>query len=282
MQKENNAPFMYPSEAQTYGVIDRMAAADAIDEAVAELRINGYTVLDSKLPVDFLDRLKSKLDHVYEVQVREAGGEEILRAMNDADIARCLLAYDQDFLSVATAAPLMDFAKRALGPEFVLLMQNGIINRPERENYQAKWHRDLNYQHWTSSKTLAVNALLCIDPFTNDNGATFVLPATQHVEAYPPASFVSKFEKQVTVPAGSYLILDAMLYHRAGINTTNTVRRAVNHVIGLPFMAQQIDLPSALANRDYAPPEDPLTRKYLGYRWSPARDVNDWRNRRKG
>jgi ectoine hydroxylase-related dioxygenase (phytanoyl-CoA dioxygenase family) len=192
-----------------------------------------------------------------------------------------MLAYEPDFLEVATTAPLMEFTRRALGPEFVLMMQNGIINRPDRENYQAKWHRDLNYQHWTSSRTLAINALLCIDDFTSENGATYVLPGTQHVAEFPTERFTRKFEKQIEAPAGSYLILDAMLYHRAGINETANVRRAVNHVIGLPFMAQQIDLPSALAGKGIHPPENPVIKKYLGYRWSPASDVTDWRNRRR-
>ncbi|MDN0082657.1 phytanoyl-CoA dioxygenase family protein [Crenobacter sp. SG2305] len=244
------------------------------------MRINGYTVLDSGFSTAFIDNLRAGLDHAYAKQVNEMGDEAILRAMNDADIARCVLAYEPDFLQVATNASLMEFAKRALGPEFVLMMQNGIINRPDRENYQARRHRDLNYQHWTSSKTLAFNALLCVDDFTCQNGATFVLPGTQHIAEFPSDAFARKFEQQIEAPAGSYLILDAMLYHRAGINETNGLRRAVNHVIGLPFMAQQIDIPSALAHRGTLPPADPAIRKYLGHRWSPARDVADWRGRR--
>ncbi|MFM0449725.1 phytanoyl-CoA dioxygenase family protein [Paraburkholderia nemoris] len=265
---------------QVYGVTERLSSANPIDEAVVELRINGYTVLDSGLSTEFVDGLRAGLDRAYAGQIDEIGGEQVLHAMNDADIVRCMLAYEPDFLKVATAAPLMEFARRALGPEFVLMMQNGIINRPDRENYQAKWHRDLNYQHWTSSKTLAINALLCIDDFTLQNGATYVLPGTQHVAEFPTDMFARKFEKQIEAPAGSYLILDAMLYHRAGINETNNVRRAVNHVIGLPFMAQQIDLPSALANKGISPPENPAIAKFLGYRWSPAHDVTDWRSRR--
>ena len=184
-----------------------------------------------------------------------------------------MLAYAPEFLEVATAPPLMKLAARVLGDEFLLLMQNGIINRSERENHQAKWHRDLNYQHWTSSKALAVNALFCIDDFTLENGATFVLPGTHHVPEFPTAGFTRKFERQIQAPAGSFLILDAMLFHRAGANRANGVRRAVNHVIGRPFMAQQIDLPSALERAGIEPSGDPAVRRYLGYRWSPARDV---------
>jgi ectoine hydroxylase-related dioxygenase (phytanoyl-CoA dioxygenase family) len=265
---------------EMYGVTERLSDGDPTDEAAAELRVNGYTVIPSALPDEFIRSLGVALDRTYARQVEEIGGEGVLHAMHDADIARCMLAYAPEFLQVATAPPLMKLAARALGKEFVLLMQNGIINRPERENYQAKWHRDLNYQHWTSSKSLAINALLCIDDFTFDNGATFVLPGTHQVSEFPSAAFARKFERQVQAPAGSFLILDAMLFHRAGVNRSNRPRRAVNHVIGRPFMAQQIDLPSALAGAGVEPPGDAAVRKYLGYRWSPARDVADWRRRR--
>ncbi len=268
------------SNHEAYGVIERFSDADGIDEAIAELTVNGYTVVPSGLPATFVEHLGAELDRVYAEQVAEMGGEGALRAMHDADIARCALAYAPDFLDVATTPALMEVATRALGAEFVLLMQNGIINRPERENYQAKWHRDLNYQHWTSSKALAINALFCIDDFTADNGATFVLPGTHHVAAFPTAGFTRRFERQIEAPSGSFLVLDAMLFHRAGVNRTDRVRRAVNHVIGLPFMAQQIDLPSALTSKGRKSPADPRIAKYLGYRWSPARDVSDWRHRR--
>ncbi|SAL84166.1 Phytanoyl-CoA dioxygenase (PhyH) [Caballeronia terrestris] len=257
-----------------------MPQFDDIDEAAGELRINGYTILNSGFSSSFLDSLKNGLDNVYAEQIKELGCESALLSINDADIARCMFAYDSNYLNVATTEPLMELARRFIGSQLVLMMQNGILNRPDRENYQAKWHRDLNYEHWTSSKPLAINALLCLDDFTFENGATYVLPGTQHVAPFPTDAFARKHERQIAAPAGSFLILDAMMFHRAGINRSGSVRRAVNHVIGLPFMAQQVDLPSALARRGMPEPTDPGIRNYLGYRWSPAADALDWRARR--
>lgn len=264
----------------THGVLERFQADDAYDEAAIELRINGCTVLDSGFPADFIEGLKAALDRAYARQISEIGGEDALGRIGDADVARCILAYEHDFMRVATAPALMALGTRVLGPEFVLLQQNGIINRPERHNALAKWHRDLSYQHWTSSKPLALNALLCVDAFTVENGATFVLPGTQHVAAFPSSRFVRRFERQIEAPAGSYLVLDAMLFHRGGINRSAGVRRAVNHVIGLPFMAQQVDIPSTLARTGAPVPESDAVKKYLGYRWAPARDVTAWRSQR--
>jgi ectoine hydroxylase-related dioxygenase (phytanoyl-CoA dioxygenase family) len=71
--------------------------------------------------------------------------------------------------------------------------------------------------------------------------------------------------------------MDAMMFHRAGRNTSDAVRRGINHLIGRPFLAQQIDIPRML---DREPPQDSVLSRYLGYRWAPAVSVEAWRNAR--
>jgi ectoine hydroxylase-related dioxygenase (phytanoyl-CoA dioxygenase family) len=77
--------------------------------------------------------------------------------------------------------------------------------------------------------------------------------------------------------AGSLLILDSMLFHRAGYNKSNRNRRGINHLIGRPFMAQQIDMPRLLNGRHR---DDEFLGAYLGYRWNPASNVSAWRKQR--
>jgi len=63
-------------------------------------------------------------------------------------------------------------------------------------------------------------------------------------EEFPSDSYVRTHEIPLEAPAGSVVVLDGMTFHRAGVNSTkNFVRRAVNNVVGLPFMGQQIDIP---------------------------------------
>jgi ectoine hydroxylase-related dioxygenase (phytanoyl-CoA dioxygenase family) len=263
-----------------YGIRERLPQRDLLDEAAAELAINGYTVIDSGLGAGELSDMRKALDAVYRRQVREIGGVAALDAIDDADVARCPLAYDERFLELATHRELLALLRRVLGPDIVLLMQNGILNRPGRAHAQRRWHRDLNYQHWTSSKPIALSALLCVDDFTARNGASFVLPGTQHVAAFPTERFVRAHERQLTAKAGSFLVFDAMLFHRGGTNTSGRLRRAINHVVGLPFLAQAIDLPTALERAGCRPPADESIRRYLGYRWAPAPDVLSWRRAR--
>jgi ectoine hydroxylase-related dioxygenase (phytanoyl-CoA dioxygenase family) len=110
------------------------------------------------------------------------------------------------------------------------------------------------------------------------NGATVVLPGTHRIERFPSATVATEIERPVEAPAGSFLVFDSMLFHRAGHNTSTAVRRAVNHVYALPFIGQQISMPDILRGR-YA--DDPALRRLLGYETNPAPSVDDWWARRR-
>jgi ectoine hydroxylase-related dioxygenase (phytanoyl-CoA dioxygenase family) len=120
----------------------------------------------------------------------------------------------------------------------------------------------LPYQHFVSSRPLAINALFCLDPFTIENGATRVLPASHRQEAFPSDRFVESEAATIAAPAGSFIILDCMMFHSGGVNVTDRSRRAVNHVYSIPLLRQQIDLPDALGETFVT---DGELRKLLGY-----------------
>ena len=124
---------------------------------------------------------------------------------------------------------------------FYLNQQNGIINPTGNTYNQGMWHRDLPYQHFTSSSPLGINALYCVDDFTIENGSTFVLPSTHKVTKFPSEIFVEQNAKQITAKAGSYIVLDCMIFHSGGINNSSNDRRAVNHVFTIPHIKKQID-----------------------------------------
>lgn len=266
----------------SYGVSQQYRAADEVDEKVLELKINGFTTLDSGLTAPQIQDLKKKLDFYYEKQAEEVGGIEKLTSWGDANILRAALAYDLAFLEVATNRSLLELSSRFLGNEYVLTMQNGLINKPGHGNEQGKYHRDLNYQHWTSSSPIAMNALLCLDDFTTENGATWVVPATHHLSEFPTETFIENHSRQVLAKAGTFLVLDGMLFHKAGSNRTNMERRAINHVIGLPFMAQTIDLPKAMKNGQVPWPADKKIQRYLGAQWGPVDSAQAWRLKKFG
>lgn len=267
---------MAEQEAGSYGVVVAQHVGDEFDTKVEELTRIGYTLLDSGLDAAELDEMRAKLAAVYSRQAEALVGVS-LEDSDDADVARCLLAYDHCFLRLATNPALIDLCRRVLGDSFLLLQQNGVINRPSREHYQLRWHRDLPFQHWVASKPIAIAALLCLDEFNATTGGTYALPGSHRHAEFPSDAFVRRHEQPIAAAPGMFIVMDAMMFHRAGRNSSGEPRRGINHVIGLPFLSQQIDVPRML---DGAHARDPFLSRYLGYRWSPAASVEAWRSAR--
>ena len=257
-----------------HGVREFHRNESADDFCAEEISKIGFTVIDSGLTAAELQDIRDRIDRIYALQLQEIGGTDQLKRIDDGNVARSLLGYDDYFINLAAHPRLMAINKLLLGEYFILMSQNAIINDPQDAHYQLTWHRDLNYQHFVTSRPLAISALFCIDEFSPETGATFVLPASHKDETFPSAEYIARHETQVSAPAGSILLFDAMLYHRAGQNNSPRLRRAVNHIYTLPLIKQQISFPKMLGDRFL---NDPELRRFLGYETETADNVQQWR-----
>ena len=61
------------------------------------------------------------------------------------------------FLEIAKDKNLNAVLKQLIPGRYVLNQQNAVVNPPKKQFDQAKWHRDLPYQHYTSNRPLAIN-----------------------------------------------------------------------------------------------------------------------------
>lgn len=270
------------TDVQFYGVSRRDMAANEPQLCVEEIKRIGYSSLPDVFSPAEMAAVRQKIDQVYAIQAAEAGGAGALKDVRDENIVRCPLAYDRMFLDMAVHEKIQAVVRAVLGDAVVLVMQNAIINRSDNEQYQVRWHRDLNYQHWVCTQTIALNFLVCVDDFSSEGGCTWVLPGSHHVAEFPSDAYVKKFQTPIEVKSGTVIVLDAMTYHRAGINKKpGFTRRAVNHVAGLPFIAQQIDIPRFLADRQIDYSNDPSLSAYLGYRWNASPSPAAWRAARQ-
>lgn len=265
-------------EVNFYGISERSSSEDMLDFHWEEIQRLGFTKIKNAIPAEELKYYQSSIDELYQQQAAQEGGDALAEEIGDADVIRCPLAFDAKYLNLAMNDHIHGLFKKAFGQNYILMMQNGILNKPDRKQPQTSWHRDLNYQHWVSSKPLVMNALFCLDDFTLENGGTVVLPGSHLVADFPSDKFILKHEVGLTAKAGDVLVMDSMVFHRTGYNQSQHSRRAVNHVVGLPFMNQQLDIPTLL-NGQYA--DDPFMHKFLGYRWKAPASVEEWRRIRQ-
>ena len=261
------------SNQNSYGISQREDPSEANGKQLEQLRNLGFCVISGVVEGTDLDIARKKLDAVYEKQLSELS-HDFLERILELDMARMPFAYDDWFVRLITNEKILELARAAVGDYIILHLQNGIINRPAETHHQSSWHRDLPYQDWVISRPLAVSALYCLDDFTVETGGTLVLPHSHRLEKFPSPSYVEEFQKQVLAKAGSVIVFDSMLFHRAGINSSIQIRRGINHVYTVPLLKQQIDIPSALQGRLN---DDSKLARLLGYECQVAPSVVDWR-----
>jgi ectoine hydroxylase-related dioxygenase (phytanoyl-CoA dioxygenase family) len=257
----------------SYGILKQSIQESNDNLHLENFARNGFTVFDSMLESNKIDELCVELDQIYEAQ--KISFNQGLELINEENIARSLLNYSKLFLEYATDSRLLSFMSFLLGEYFIIHLQNGVINKPSNQHHQSKWHRDIPYQNFTSSKPLAISAFLCLDDFTKENGGTVLLPYSQKFDEFPSDQYLEANELHIQVPKGSVIIFDSMLFHRSGYNNSDHDRRGVNTVFSRPFVKQQIEF-----ELQYSIKMNKSLNRILGFDSNTAKSVDDFRVKR--
>ena len=89
-----------------------------------------------------------------------------------------------------------------------------------------------------------------VDDFTNENGATRLLPSSHHSDLAPSKEFFEKNCETITGKAGDILLFDSLVWHAGGYNKTKNSRRGLTLVYSRSFMKQQIDICQAMSSKE--------------------------------
>lgn len=259
-----------------YGKLSQVESETEIDVYVEEIQCDGFAVIEGVLNKSELALYRNKIDRVYDLQENHFGRDRLTQ-INELNMCRLPLKYDDDFINIATNNLVFDVVRRFLGDFFILNLQNAIINQPNEEHHQSSWHRDLPYQNYVISTPLSINALFCIDDFTIETGATMVLPFSHRLESMPSDLYIQKHAVTAVAKAGSVIMFDSMLLHKAGYNSSDIIRRAVNHQYQIPLLKQFYDMPKALGGKFS---DDPMLAQLLGYTSQVPKDDIEWRENR--
>lgn len=259
-----------------YGISNINANLSENEKHVENIRVKGYSLINGVLDNSLVSKLRESIDRNYKVQEKEFGVEN-LKKINELNLLRIPLFYDELFLELITNKNINEIVKSIIGNEIILHLQNAIINHPNKEHHQSSWHRDLPYQEYTISNPLGVSVFYCIDEFTPKTGSTILLPYSHKEEKIPSLNFVEENQYQVTAKAGDVLIFDCMVYHKAGFNSSTIIRRGINNVFVAPLLKQQINLPKLLKGK-YS--DNSQLNSILGYKYDVAESVIDFRKKR--
>lgn len=169
------------------------------------------------------------------------------------------------FDGLAAHPRILGLLDHVLQPNY-LLSQAQAINILPGETAQMLHHDDGFYRMARPRPPLGVATIWAIDAFTEDNGATVVVPGSHVWGDGPPPADAAR--RSAVMPAGSVLFFVGTLWHGGGENRSAAARLAVTCQYCQPWLRQQesflLEVPTALA----AEMSEPL-QAMIGYSVHP-------------
>ena len=194
-------------------------------EAIQHFRACGYLNLGT-LPPERVEQLRAAIWRNINDEI-----EPVVRN-KDGRIVRisALVERDPIFLETASCDQVLDPLECLMGPNIHLIKNrhNHATLRTRTETYNGL-HRDV--RQW--SRTI-FTVIFYLEKTTVENGCTLMVPGSHHFPGLPGKTedhpLTRSLEDQVVpvpMPAGGMLLIDSMVFHRAGQNTTDDTRMSM-------------------------------------------------------
>ncbi|PMW99562.1 phytanoyl-CoA dioxygenase [Pseudomonas sp. FW215-R2] len=181
-----------------------------------QLHLNGYALLRQAIPAAWLTGLRNTFD----TGVRPSSEWPVPRGI---DWRHSLLDTDPTVQAVCRLPQLLAVVGELIGERFFLSQVEG--REPLAGGGHQQLHRDLSTQRPGDT----VNALVYLDDYGPENGATRIVPGSHRPAlGEPPFDFTDESRSvQLCGSAGDILIFDADLIHAGSLNTTGARRRTL-------------------------------------------------------
>ncbi|WP_339488476.1 phytanoyl-CoA dioxygenase family protein [Pseudomonas sp. RL_5y_Pfl2_70] len=177
---------------------------------------NGYVLLRQAIAPAWLNTLRA----VFDAGVKPSGEWPVPRGI---DWRHSQLDTDPTVQAVCRLPPLLAAVVELIGERFFLSQVEG--REPLAGGGHQQLHRDLSAQRPGDT----VNALVYLDDYGPENGATRIVPGSHRpAPGEPPFDFTDESRSvQLTGNAGDVLIFDADLIHAGSLNASGARRRTL-------------------------------------------------------
>lgn len=237
-----------------------------------ELEDQGYYVYRGKVKDHWLTVLRASLDKAFSEHRK-------IQEQNDSEVTSGGVALHAivsvpelvDFLGeMKNLGILKDIEDNYFGSKFILNSFSALSNVPDEKTFSAEVHRDIRF--YSGNLNLMINCLVMLDDFTEQNGATWILPRSHLMKDKPDNDQFFTNAIQVTGNAGDIVVWNSNVFHCSGKNTTNKVRRALPIVFCKSSLKQLLDYPRAIGPKEFSPE----IRQLLGFDSRVPSSLDEW------
>lgn len=256
-----------------------------VKRAVATIKTQGYIVLENVLPSDLVASLTEAVDMLRQEDIDRFGKEYMYRIGQEGFIVN-VGDRGKPFERLLMERPVIEIVNSILGREAILYLFQGVIVPPGGGlgAYPWKWHCDL-YHVLADVNDPAfipgVNCLFYLDDVDENNGGTWIIPASQGFKEeempWRDSDFLQTVAFQVNAPAGSVAMFNPLLWHCAGANHTDKPRRAIKMLMIHEWMLPQMDYSKSIRQEVLNRLDDEALR-ILGHRSRIPRSFEELSN----
>lgn len=212
------------------------------DEAILEvLARDGYAIVTGVLTPDHVAQLRRDLEAAIAAETAYHHGMDYV----DYGMVLVCCTHARSFVDVLAHDGVMRIIERVLSEGSIIYAYTSSSMPPSASNYSARIHVDC--PRLIPGYETNAGAMILLDDFTADNGATWVLAGSHHAREQPTPEHFFANAKRVIAPAGSVVYLNPRVWHAGGKNETAAWRHSITLNMCRPYMKQRLDIPKMMA-----------------------------------
>lgn len=244
-----------------------------LNEFNQHMQEKGWFIFHQAVPAELIQRLLEDTARAYHTcrAIQEGNGIP----ENNEGTTHHLIELGQSYIDYLILSEAFNpYFESYFKGKYILNSFGGNINQKGILSYANNIHRDI--RSYSGDMPLLLNTLVMLDDFTQENGATYLMSGSHATHPHlPTEQEFQQVAEQAVAKAGSVLVFNSNLWHRAGINTTDKPRRSVTPMYCKPFMKQQYDYPRALGYTAMTHLSDWL-KQVLGYKARIPATLSEW------
>ena len=219
-----------------------------IESAIGAIARDGFCLVEGVLPGDELPEIRRQVvaaqaahsaQSEAQKQATRARGHRV--GARGVGSMRQIINATQAFAPYLADSRILDIVKACFGSWPRISCTDCVINEPGNE--RGYWHADWPYNGTNASHVVApypdvlmhLSTIWMLSDFTQDNGATWILPGSHRQRENPSAGTMIGVDcdrplpgqMQVEGQAGSVLLYDSRLWHAVAANTSESSRVAL-------------------------------------------------------
>ena len=216
------------------------SAIQISDQQKLQFKTDGYFVLESVIPDQFLNLLRGQCQSFIDqrdVEMDQQGTD--VMGINHRNkryfVANCFRK-QPELRQVLFSNMMAEICRATLGENVYLFWEQYVV-KGAREGMAFSWHQDSGYIGNPDHKPY-LTCWCALDDMSEENGTVYVMPFShggsrswvQHIRDEGTNDLIGYFGRDpgipVIVPAGSIAVFTSINFHSSGTNETGELRRA--------------------------------------------------------